>query len=264
MEKGFRQTILNSKFLLREIIVFKVTFLFLLFTPFIHAADNIRNEVIFIDVGHSALHPGTISASGRGEFFYNLDIAEAIYQEFYQKEFTNIVFIKAYDKVLPIHERIRLVKTNRPRLLISIHHDSVQPSYLRKVYYKGKSFYYCDKFQGYSVFYSHRNIEEQKSVHLARMIGSELRNIGLVPTMHHAENIHGEKKPLIDRNLGIYRYDNLSILSESSVPSVLVECGVIVNRKEDKLLQNPEYQVALAKALVRAVENFLLNKINPF
>jgi N-acetylmuramoyl-L-alanine amidase len=248
----------------REIIIFKIIFLFLLFTPLIHASDNIRNEVIIIDVGHSVLHPGAISASGRGEFFYNLDIAEALYQEFHRKEFTNIVFIKAYDKVLPIHERIILIKTNRPRLLISIHHDSVQPSYLSKVYYKDKLLYYCDQFQGYSVFYSHRNIEEQKSVLLAKMIGTELRNIGLVPTIHHAENIHGEMKPLIDRNLGIYRYDNLSILTESSVPSVLVECGVIVNRKEDKLLQDPEYQVALAKALVRAVENFLLNKINPF
>ena len=80
---------------------------------------------------------------------------------------------------------------------------------------------------------------------------------GFSPTLHHAEKIPGEGRNLVDRNLGLYEFDDLVVLKTAAMPAVLLECGVIVNRSEEASLQKPEVQQRIADAAAEAIVKFM-------
>jgi len=84
-------------------------------------------------------------------------------------------------------------------------------------------------------------------------IGSALREEGLSPTAHHAEKIPGEGRDFVVPDLGVYRYDELIVLWSTKMPAVLLECGLIVNPIEEALLNEPEHQQKIVRAVRRAV-----------
>jgi N-acetylmuramoyl-L-alanine amidase len=71
--------------------------------------------------------------------------------------------------------------------------------------------------------------------------------------LHHAEQ---ENRPLLDREKGIYAFDDLVVLKTAKMPAVLLECGVIVNRIEEEKLNTPEYRDQLTNAIERAISKF--------
>jgi len=106
------------------------------------------------------------------------------------------------------------------------------------------------------LFYSQRNSRPEASLELAREIGSRLVQAGFTPTQHHAEQIPGEGRALVAAALGVYRFDELSILAGATVPAVLLECGVIVHPDEEKLLRDPTYRSRLVEAVSLGIETF--------
>ena len=40
-----------------------------------------------------------------------------------------------------------------------------------------------------------------------------------MPTFHHAEPIKGENRELVNRDLGIYRFDDLIVLKSAATPA---------------------------------------------
>ena len=148
-------------------------------------------------------------------------------------------------------------------LLISIHHDSVQPKYLSKWTYGGVEHSYSDRFHGYSLFVSTANPHPDESSDLAHDIGSSLLKAGFTPSLHYAEQIKGENRPLVDRKRGIYDYDDLIILKTAPIPAVLLECGVIVNRQEESRLSDPAYQQKLAQAVAAGIKLARQSQIGP-
>ena len=92
----------------------------------------------------------------------------------------------------------------------------------------------------------------RQSVAFAKLLGRELATAGLQYTPQHAEDIPTARQPLIDAELGVYRYDNLVVLKDVRVPAVLFEAGLIINRKEELMLNTPERRTLLAKAITNA------------
>ena len=80
---------------------------------------------------------------------------------------------------------------------------------------------------------------------------------GFSPTLHHAEQIPGEGRNLVDEDFGLYEFDDLVVLKTAAMPAVLLECGVIVNRNEEASLQTPEIQHRIADAAAEAIMQFL-------
>ena len=107
---------------------------------------------------------------------------------------------------------------------------------MSKWIYNGKEYSYCDKFSGYSIFVSKKNKDFTNSFRFAKLVGENLLKSGLYPTYHHNEPIEGENKEFLNKDLGVYRYDNLVVL-QTNIPSILLECGIIINRS-DELVQN--------------------------
>jgi len=93
--------------------------------------------------------------------------------------------------------------------------------------------------RAFSIFYSEKNRFSFESLRFACALGEALRRQGLTPTLHHAEPIAAENRPLIDSELGVYRFDDLVVLKRAIMPAVLLECGVIVNRTKKRNYDNP-------------------------
>jgi N-acetylmuramoyl-L-alanine amidase len=73
---------------------------------------------------------------------------------------------------------------------------------------------------------------------------------------HHAEPIPGEGREIIDKAAGIYRYDQLFVLKFSATPAVLLEAGIIVNRREELMLSSPQRREQISNAVLVAMNAF--------
>lgn len=211
---------------------------------------------IAIDIGHSPNRPGAISARGISEYTFNRKIAELLFQNLVRRGFKNTFILNEQNPEMTLYSRSKNLNQKSADLVISIHHDSVQPHYLNQWEVDGENHHYSDRFKGFSVFFSGKNPKAEQSLKLAKAIGNELLQLQLKPTLHHAENIIGENRPLIDSERGVYRFDSLILLKNTKMPAVLVECGVIVNREEEQLLSKEDHQKKLAAALTKAITRF--------
>jgi len=212
---------------------------------------------VAIDVGHTPEAPGATSARGVTEYAFNLRLARSIQKKLVGGGFllTNLISLAGSGRA-PLIARSDSANALGVNLFLSVHHDSVQPIYLSHWDYEGRTRTFSDRFSGYSLFVSLRNDAAAASLTFAKLFARELSTRKLQFTMHHAENIPGERRPLLDRDLGIYRYDSLAVLMNTRAPAVLFEAGVIVNRRDELLLSSPEYQGRISDAALSAVNEF--------
>src|SRR5690349_15865388 len=175
-----------------------------------------QDFVLAIDIGHSISDPGAISARGVPEYQYNKNLAHRLLLAATAAGYDKAFLINPGDQVLGLQQRARIAKKNDADLLLSIHHDSMRPSLLKRWQFQGVSLRYGDQYHGHSIFYSQRNDESDDSRRFADLIGKEMRERSLTPTLHH-DGVG--KRHLVNRQLGIYRYDPLILLYSASMPA---------------------------------------------
>jgi N-acetylmuramoyl-L-alanine amidase len=212
-------------------------------------------HIVAIDVGHTKVSPGAISVTGVPEYEFNLRIAKRVEARL-QETGTIKPFLIVSEKARTLPDRTRIAASRNADLFVSIHHDSAQDKYLEERDTEdGATQRFTEKFSGYSVFVSRKNPHYDESLELARRIGRAMR-MNFKFTSHHNEAIAGENRPIIDREAGIYAFDDLVVLKTASMPAVLVECGVIVNPEEEKSLLTVERQVTITAAIVRGIRDY--------
>jgi len=196
---------------------------------------------IIVDAGHTPAHPGATGASGRVEHLYNLDLSKAVAFD----------LAAAGDRIIRTGADGEIGLADRPNaapkadFFISIHHDSMQQAWIDA----GRN----RELKGYAIFVSELNPHYQQSLTCAKAIGERLLAAGETPSLYHATPIKGENRPLIDRRLGIHRFDDLVVLKTAHMPAVLVEAGVIVNPGEERRLAEPATIRNLADAISRGI-----------
>jgi N-acetylmuramoyl-L-alanine amidase len=212
---------------------------------------------ILIDVGHTPEDPGAISAHGNPEYGYNLNLANVAMTQLIDAGFRQTTLLLAKGKGYgQLAQRAEIANRVAPDLLLSIHHDSTRERYIRRWEFAGVERNYSDKFSGHSLFVSLKNRFYKQSVDFAKLLGRELASAGLTFTPQHAEDIPTARLPLVDAELGVYRYDNLVVLKDVRAPAVLFEAGLIINRKDELILSTPERRSLLAKAISSAVADY--------
>lgn len=185
-----------------------------------------------------------ISASGRPEFEYNLDLAMEVRERLMATGFAVRLIGERGDYAI-LHHRTR--DAAGADLLVSIHHDSVKESLLPQ----------ADRFAGFSLFVSRANPALEKSRVCASAIGAQLRAAGFAPSRYHADPVLGESRPFADAANGVHYYDNLAVSRTAAMPALLVEAGVIVNRAEDERMRDPAVRSAIARAIAEGVQRCL-------
>jgi N-acetylmuramoyl-L-alanine amidase len=221
------------------------------------ACDRAQFRVV-VDVGHSAEVPGAMSARGIPEYEFNLRLANRI-----GKDLVAAGFRQAQVLVTPGPARRGLfVRVNQAAnltadLFISIHHDSVPERFLKTWDYEGQQLRYSDYFRGHSIFMSYENAHAAASFQFAQLLGGELKRRGMQYTPHYAQAFMQERqRDLLDPETGVYRFDRLIVLKDTRMPSVLLEAGSIINRKEEVLMSDPKHQAVIGAAVTDAVEQF--------
>jgi N-acetylmuramoyl-L-alanine amidase len=220
-------------------------------------ACNPANFKIAIDVGHTPEAPGATSARGVPEYKYNLQLAKQIRATLIEGGFSRITLITARgagrSQLLERTARADILGVN---LFLSIHHDDVQDHYHQRWRHNGSTRLFSDKFSGYSIFVSRANQHFEDSLSFAQLLGAALMTRGMRYSEHHAEAIPGERRELVDREKGVYIYDQLVVLKFVKAPAVLFEAGIIVNRTEELLLSSSEGRAHVSLAVLDATTKF--------
>jgi len=198
---------------------------------------------ILIDPGHSPASPGATACSGEREYIFNNKLAIVVVATL-KRHGLDVDLSKQYDEDLPLERRVIL--SSGKDLLLSIHHDSVQPQFLLRQ--PGKHGNCSQKAQGFSIFVSRKNPYYKRSLHYASELGTALLKRGLLPSLHHSELIAGESRQLLSPDKGIYLHDELSVLKNAKSPAILLEAAVIVNPEDEVLSVSDKYRMSIAEA----------------
>ena len=206
---------------------------------------------IAIDVGHYFEEPGVISARGRPEFEFNLDLAREIEAALKARGHA-AKLIGADGKMKDLWRRPR--EANGAGLFISVHHDLVRERHLSTWMHAGAERRYSDMFAGYSLFVSRENPELQRSLRCASAIGAALKSAGFTPSLYHADPVFGENRPFADKENGVHYFDHLAVLRHAIPPALLFEAGVIVNREEETNMSDKNIQRRIAASVAAGVD----------
>lgn len=220
-------------------------------------SSPIGTPAVALDVGHSWQKPGALSARGVQEFEFNRALAETIASALRKHGF-RVTLIGLDGEMDDLTARPQ--RAAGADFFLSIHHDSVQLQYLESWTVAGKTHRYSDRFSGFSLFVSRRNPHFEQSIACASILGATLRAAGFTPSPHHAEPIPGESRPFADRENGVYYFDDLVVLRAATLPAVLLEAGIIVNRADEQKLRQPEMQARIAAALANGLERCLASR----
>jgi len=212
-----------------------------------------RPYKIALDIGHTLRNPGADSASGVPEFGFNQRMVRLIASDLEAQPGISVHVINPNGAPISLVARGAAASKAKADLFLSVHHDSANARYMKPHKVGDRIFHQTTRFHGYSLFFSQKNPHQNRSLDFAMAIGSALREEGLSPTAHHAEKIPGEGRDFVVPDLGVYRYDELIVLWSTKMPAVLLECGLIVNPIEEALLNEPEHQQKIVRAVRRAV-----------
>ena len=180
--------------------------------------------LIVIDPGHGGQDPGKVGVNDSLEKDLNLKIAEKLRQRL-EEEGIQIVMTREDDMVPDgkredLESRVSLINEVKPNMVICIHQNSfTNPS-----------------VAGPQVFY---HGESDVSKEIAQVLQEEL---WLIDEEHKRE---------IKGNESYY------MLSETTVPTVIVECGFLSNQQDAEKLITEEYQQQVAEAICAGVIKWL-------
>jgi N-acetylmuramoyl-L-alanine amidase len=209
--------------------------------------------VVALDIGHTPLKGGAISARGVFEYEFNRRLVGELFAQLQRLGFARSFVINPQGDEISLPRRSAQANAQDADLFLAIHHDSVKDRFLRTWETNAKTQKYCDDFHGYSIFFSNKNPKSAESLAFASKLGQALLKAGFTPTLHHVAQ---ENRPIIDKEKGIYAFDDLVVLKTARMPAILLECGVIVNRAEEEKLNSSAYRQRLIDAIVRAIQDF--------
>lgn len=229
-----------------NIIIIVISVLLLIFPLFFFQHINAVTDVnsykltdkptIIIDAGHGGEDGGAVSVTGTLEKDLNLKIAEKLnsflmsagYNTKMTRQSDELVLSDSdkYSKHLDLKNRADVFNSSQNNIAISIH----QNKFTQNQYY------------GTQIFYSANNPKSE-------MLAKNIKNS--VVTLLQNENTRECKKA----------GSEILILNNSTVPTVLVECGFLSNEAEAKLLENEEYQNKIAYSIFLGILEFENTKI---
>ena len=210
---------------------------------------NAESPRVAVDVGHTLAKPGASSARGRSEFEFNREFAGQLMVAL-QARGVVAREINSSGTIGSLAERPGQAQGSD--FFISIHHDSIAAEYLQPWDWDGSETSYTTVKRGFGIFVSRRNLALDASLRCASAMGAKLRRAGFEPTPWH-----GRKHLAADAENGVWYYDNLVVLHNSTFPAVLFEAGVIKHREEELELLDSLRQQRMADALASGLAGCL-------
>lgn len=140
-----------------------------------------------------------------------------------------VIMLSDTDKDTPLEERVKIANSNKVDLIVSFHYNA----------YKG-------------IWGSHGGIETLYN--LGSFKGQALANL-VQREVIQTSNL---------RDRGVKARSDLYLLNKTIAPAILIECGFMDNLDEAKLMLDVNYQIDIARATTKAIQEFLgIKATNP-
>jgi N-acetylmuramoyl-L-alanine amidase len=213
---------------------------------------------LVLDVGHTVQSEGANSARNTPEFSFNLRLARRIEEKLKAEGYPDTRLLVTEGKARPsLVRRVDAANDLHANLFLSIHHDSVPNKLLEDWEFEGKKSHFSDRFSGYSVWVSRNNPEFRTSLSFAELVAKEMKAQGLQYAHQYTQSIMGRyQHPLLNKETGVYSYDQLVVLRKTRMPAVLLEAGSIINRDEELKMDSREHRDVVSSAVAAAVKQF--------
>lgn len=193
----------------------------------------ISNKIIAIDPGHGGVDPGKVSKNGIKESDINLKISLKL-KRLLEQSGAIVIMTRSKDVGLYTSEaqslrqmkredlkaRKEMVEVNEAEIFISIHQNSFTQS----------------QYYGAQTFYKKGSISSEK---LALILQKDLKNVLDKNNNREPQNT-----------------EDIYLLNEINIPSVLIECGFLSNKEEESLLQDDFYQEKIAWSIYIGILNY--------
>ena len=202
----------------------------------------VTNKVIVLDAGHGGIDSGTLSSDKTVvEKEINLLITHKI-RELLESSGAHVILTREDDSSLYIEDGNKTIRQkynenlkNRKQIIEEANADMFVSIHMNALTGAGESKYY-----GAQTFYP---AGKEDSIKLSKTIQQELKRV--------VDNTNNrEIKPRND----------LYLLKDNKIPSVLIECGFLSNEKEAKLLIDEKYQEKIAWAIYVGIQNYFTTK----
>jgi N-acetylmuramoyl-L-alanine amidase len=221
------------------------------------ACDPAKFRIV-VDVGHTAESEGAISARNVPEFVFNLRLARQVEEKLKAAGFSETRLLVTDGKARrSLFKRVDAASNLSANLFLSIHHDSVPDKLLEQWEFEGKKRYFSDRFSGHSVFVSRDNADFKTSLVFAELLAKEMKAQGLEYARQYSQPIMGRyQHPLLNKETGVYSYDELIVLKSTRMPAVLLEAGSIINRDEELKMRSDERRDIISSGVAAAAKEF--------
>jgi len=294
----------------------------ILFLPLISCSQaQIKNRpIILIDAGHDQNSSGAIGYNGVSEVVYNDEMAKMIKDEAQNKKLCFDIQLTREKGTLP-YEKINELKKNYPeyfrpeslseneislstslryrsaladsldaQLLISIHHDSVSPQFLKTnlvllngklvIAYTATTQFYEKYHSGQTILVSSKlntnifpkNNEQlsaekySKSLVFAKLVGEKMLHNSpsekekRLPSNYHLDDYlyQGRTYSDIDKSLGIIDgQEEIGILISSKTPALIIELGLMTDPKDLEFVRSNAFRKEFIKNLLTSIQEYL-------
>ncbi|MFT0532955.1 N-acetylmuramoyl-L-alanine amidase family protein [Castellaniella hirudinis] len=223
---------------------------------FVACHASAAGPLVVLDPGHGPSSPGATGVCGAREVVYNDRFAGELALAL-ESAGWRVVLTRRPGQDIGLLDRAQLANLLSATLLLSIHHDSVQPDDLKAVRCQGRTGYETRQpVQGYALFVSAENGDYAGSLRLATLLGDQLNAMGRSPNPYHAREIPGENRRFLDARRGVYQYDGLAVLRHSRVPAVLLEIGVMTDRQDAAWLDRADARRAMVARVAAAIRQY--------
>lgn len=231
-------------------------------------AEDARPLVV-IDPGHGGIDNGTKGAGGELEKSIVLDFATELRDRLEKGGRYRVAMTRTDDTFVPLNERMRLARSLKASLFISVHAD-----YLPRK--EGEA-------QGATVYTLSENASDSEAARLAETenkadviagvdLTAESNDVADILidlaqretkafSSQFARTLVGELKTTARMHKNPLKSAGFMVLRAPDVPSVLVELGYVSTKNDLKQLLSAEWRGKTAEAMVRAVDTFFTPRI---
>lgn len=224
-------------------------------------------KIVVIDPGHGGEDSGAIGPRKTMEKDIVLRVGEKTVHLLNQQKGIRAFLTRKGDYFIPLEQRVRIAREYKADLFISLHTDgSFNPQA------RGSSVY-CLSLSG-ATDQAAKLLADKENMsnilggaflrpasispdpHVNQILLDLLQSHSLRESFRFAEGMLEEMKKINHLKYSTYRQANFIVLRAPDIPSVLIELAYITNKKDEQLLNSPEFQDGMANAIVTAVQNF--------
>jgi len=224
-----------------------------------------RDVIVAIDAGHGGKDPGAVGQRNTKEKDIVLSVARRLEQRFLNTPGVKPVMIRNSDHFVALRERLRVARRLNADVFVSIHADafkrkSAHGSSVYALSLKGATSeaakWLANKETEQAALFGDVELDG-----LSDTLKSTLLDLAQNATLEASLDVGGEVLTQLKKIGPVHKAQveqaPFAVLKSPDIPSVLVETAFISNLREERKLNNPQFQDQLATAIQTGVVHYL-------